>query len=153
MSSGGDDGPLLGTVVSLVSPLAPAAGSRYSGGGGGGENGHENVCACVCVCKRQKQKACIYTQLSDTETHTHTHTHTHTQEDTVEEGAESKEREEGMKQMSSQPIESKKKSSCFSGDVCDPAGNQEPRAIWEARVYWDLISCLVDRQTQYCSQR
>lgn len=29
MSSGWDDGPLLGPVVSLVSPLASAAGSRY----------------------------------------------------------------------------------------------------------------------------
>ena len=56
--------------------------------------------------------------------------------------------------MSSQPIESKKKkSSCFSGDICDPAGNQEPGAIWEACVYQDLISCWVDQQTQYCSQR
>ena len=152
MSSGGDDGPLLGTVVSLVSPLAPAAGSRYSWEGGGGVARMDmRMCVHACVCVRDRSRRHAYTHSFLTQKHTHTHTHT--QEDTVEEGAESKEREEGMKQMSSQPIESKKKSSCFSGDVCDPAGNQEPRAIWEARVYWDLISCLVDRQTQYCSQR
>lgn len=52
MSSGGDDGPLLGTVVSLVSPLAPAAGSRYSlgGGGVGGERMDVRMCVHACVC-------------------------------------------------------------------------------------------------------
>lgn len=77
----------------------------------------------VCVCKRQKQKACIYTQLSDTKTDTHTHT----QEDTVEEGAESKEREEGMKQMSSQPIKSKKKKAAvFLGTFVTQLGIRSP---------------------------
>lgn len=45
-----------------------------------------------------------------------------------------------MKQMSSQPMESKKKKkAAVFLDICDPVGNQGFRAIWEACVYWDLI--------------
>lgn len=52
MSSGWDDGPLLGPVVSLVSPLTSAAGSRYPEC----VSGRVSVCVYVCVqaCVRER---------------------------------------------------------------------------------------------------
>lgn len=81
------------------------------------------MCACVCVCVRDRSRRHAYTHSFLTQKQTHTHT----QEDTVEEGAESKEREEGMKQMSSQPIKSKKKKAAvFLGTFVTQLGIRSP---------------------------